>query len=206
MKPILVLFAHPAYEKSRINRRLVEAVRDLEGVTFHDLYEAYPDFQVNVAREQALLLEHEGIVFQHPFYWYSCPSLLKEWEDLVLQPGFAYGKGGEALRGKWLLSAVTTGGGSAAYGSEGINGHPVEDFLLPFRRTAVLCGMTYHPPFVVQGTHRLATEADIAPHAEAYRSLLSGLGGNGTRAPNAAPGPDAALAPDAGGAGRGETP
>ena len=66
---ILVLFAHPALEKSRVNRRLVQAVRDLDGVTLHDLYEAYPDLDIDVAREQELLTLHDVIVFQHPFYW-----------------------------------------------------------------------------------------------------------------------------------------
>jgi glutathione-regulated potassium-efflux system ancillary protein KefG len=36
---VLILFAHPALEKSRVNCRLADAVRRLDGVTFHDLYE-----------------------------------------------------------------------------------------------------------------------------------------------------------------------
>jgi hypothetical protein len=89
---VLILFAHPALEKSRVNRRLIAAVQDLENVTINDLYEQYPDFYIHVKREQELLLSHDVIVFQHPFYWYSCPALVKQWEDLVLQYGFAYGE------------------------------------------------------------------------------------------------------------------
>jgi len=84
---VLILFAHPALEKSRVNRRLVAAVQGLEGVTFHDLYEAYPDFYIDVKHEQRLLEAHDIIAFQHPLYWYSTPSLLKEWQDLVLEHG-----------------------------------------------------------------------------------------------------------------------
>jgi len=73
---ILVLFAHPALDKSRVNRVLIEGLHDLEGVTLHDLYEAYPDFGIDVAREQGLLLEHDLIVFQHPMFWYSTPAIL----------------------------------------------------------------------------------------------------------------------------------
>ncbi len=91
---ILILFAHPALEKSRVNRHLVAGVRDLPGVTFHDLYEAYPDFNILVPHEQELLEAHDVVVLQHPFYWYSTPALVKEWEDLVLQHGWAYGTGG----------------------------------------------------------------------------------------------------------------
>ena len=81
---ILVLFAHPAFEKSRVNRHLADAVRDLPGITFHDLYEEYPDFEIDVAREQSLLLAHELVVFHHPFFWYSTPPIFKQWQDLVL--------------------------------------------------------------------------------------------------------------------------
>ena len=49
MARVLVLFAHPAFQKSRIHRELVVAARRVDGVTFHDLYEAYPDFDVDVA-------------------------------------------------------------------------------------------------------------------------------------------------------------
>ena len=78
----------------------------------HDLYEAYPDFDIDVRREQELLAAHEVIVLQHPFYWYSAPALLKEWQDLVLEHGWAYGSGGTALRGKALLSAPSRPAGA----------------------------------------------------------------------------------------------
>ena len=97
---VLILFAHPALEKSRVNRRLSAAVSSLPGVTFHDLYEAYPDFDVDVRREQELLGSHDLVVLQHPFFWYSIPPLLKQWIDLVLEHGWAYGSEGKALVGK----------------------------------------------------------------------------------------------------------
>ena len=91
---ILILFAHPALEKSRVNRVLIRDIPGIEGVTFHDLYETYPDFDIDVAREQELLLAHDTIVLHHPFFWYSTPAMLKEWQDLVLEHGWAYGSGG----------------------------------------------------------------------------------------------------------------
>ena len=90
---VLVLFAHPALERSRVNRHLVEVARAVPGVKVHDLYEVYPAFNINAKREQQLLLEHDVIVFQHPFYWYSTPAILKEWQDIVLEHGWAYGAG-----------------------------------------------------------------------------------------------------------------
>ncbi|MEE8435884.1 MAG: NAD(P)H-dependent oxidoreductase [bacterium] len=175
MKKILVLFAHPAYQNSRTNRRLIEALTGAEHIRVHDLYEVYPDFHIDVGREQALLRDHDLIVFQHPLYWYSSPSLLKEWQDLVLEFGFAYGQGGTALQGKRLLSVITTGGGAEAYRPEGINRFQIGELLRPFDQTAHLCGMAYLPPFVVHATHRLASEEQIAPYAKGYRALLEAL-------------------------------
>jgi glutathione-regulated potassium-efflux system ancillary protein KefG len=171
---ILVLLAHPARRRSRANAALRAAAGEVEGVTLHDLYESYPDFLIDVDREQALLLAHDVVVFQHPVYWYSCPAILKEWMDLVLEHGFAYGRAGTALAGKVLLSAVTAGGPEATYGPEGINRHAIEEFLRPFEATARLCRMRWLPPFVVHGTH-LLDAGDLARHAEEYRLLLEAL-------------------------------
>jgi len=174
MRRILVLFAHPVLERSRVNRKLMEGVRDLDGVTIHDLYERYPTFGIDIPREQALVLEHDVIVLQHPFYWYSAPALVKEWLDLVLEHGWAYGKGGTRLKGKIMFNAVTTGGGDDAYKHEGYNRFTMRELLAPFDQTAYLCGMTYLAPFVVHGALRLAGEA-TAPAVSAYRRLLEAL-------------------------------
>jgi glutathione-regulated potassium-efflux system ancillary protein KefG len=174
MSRVLVLFAHPALEKSRVNRRLVERARALEGVGFHDLYETYPDFDVDVKREQALLLAHDTVVLHHPFYWYGTPALVKQWQDLVLEHGWAYGTGGKALRGKRLVSAITTGGSEAAYQPEGYNRFTIRQLLAPIEQTARLCGMDYPPPFVVHGTHRL-DGPEIERAAEEYGRFLSAL-------------------------------
>lgn len=170
---ILILFAHPALEKSRINRRLIRAVEGLEFVTVHDLYEHYPNFHINVKAEQALLLEHDIIVFQHPLYWYSSPAILKEWQDLVLEYGFAYGHGGVALQGKKALTAITTGGSEKAYCRQGHNYFTIRELLAPFEQTARLCGMDYLPPFVIHGTHKLSEAEDVAKHAEDYRQIIT---------------------------------
>lgn len=169
---VLVIFAHPALEKSRINKPLAAAGRAVPGVTFHDLYEAYPDFHINVSLEQALLRAHDIVVFHHPFFWYSCPALLKEWMDLVLEYGFAYGPGGDALHGKTLVSALTTGGPAHAYARAGYNHFTMAELLAPFEQTALLCGMKWLPPFVVQGTIRLTDPAVIAEHAADYARFL----------------------------------
>lgn len=174
MARVLILFAHPALEKSRIHAALVRSVPPLPNLTFHDLYEAYPNFDVDIAHEQKLLIDHDLIVFQHPLFWYSTPPLMKQWIDLVLEHGWAYGSQGTALRGKQMLSLLSAGGGEAAYQHEGYNRFTLRELLAPIEQTAYLCGMDYLPPYVIHGTHRMSAE-DIAAAAADYAHLLTAL-------------------------------
>lgn len=171
---VLILFAHPRFEQSRTNKVLVGHIPQSPHITFHDLYEAYADFNINVDREQELLLAHDIIIWHHPFYWYSAPPLLKQWIDMVLAFKWAYGPGGEALKGKCILNAITSGGPREVYQQGGRNRYSVPEFLRPFEQTARLCHMRYLPPFAVQGTHRLSEEA-LADAGKLYKLLLNTL-------------------------------
>ena len=175
---LLILFAHPAFHKSRVNQLLLSSVQSLAGVTVNDLYESYPHFHIDVPREQALLREHDVIIFQHPFYWYSSPAMLKQWEDLVLEHGFAYGKNGTQLHGKLFLTAITTGGPKSSYQRGGYNYFTIREFLTPFEQTARLCGMTYLPPFVVPGVLWMEDEAQLQTYGSVYRRALEALRDN----------------------------
>ena len=86
----------------------MDAANETGDVTVVDEYAAYPDFKINVEHEQELIETHDRIVLQFPFYWYSSPALLKQWEDDVIKAGWAYG-GGRALEGKEFMLAVSTG-------------------------------------------------------------------------------------------------
>jgi glutathione-regulated potassium-efflux system ancillary protein KefG len=172
---ILILFAHPLFEKSRVHKNLVKHLP--EGVTFHDLYELYPEFDIDIEKEKALLLEHDIIVWQHPLYWYSCPPILKQWIDMVLEAGWAYGPGGTALKGKTILQVLSTGGAQSTYTPEGYHQYTLREFLPPFVRTAGLCNMGYLPPFVVHGSHRV-TDEETAIQGKALCQILEYLGNN----------------------------
>jgi glutathione-regulated potassium-efflux system ancillary protein KefG len=171
---ILVLFAHPALEKSRVNQVMARAIQDLDGVTFRDLYEDYPEFDIDVRREQETLEAHDIVVLQHPFFWYSTPAILKQWQDLVLEHGWAYGRSGTALHGKQVLSVITTGGREVAYQKDGYNRFTMRELLAPIEQTAHLCGMEYLPPFVVHGTHGMKPP-EMDANARDYRRALEAL-------------------------------
>lgn len=168
---ILLLYAHPAAHRSRINRQLWQHVRDLPGVCARDLYELYPDFDIDTGAEQALLRTVRLVVLQHPIYWYSLPPLLKEWMDTVLTRGFAYGEGGDALQGKDLLQVVSSGGRAEAYRTGATHGYPLPELLRPIEQTAIFCGMNYLPPLVLHGSGTHSDE-QVRTHAARYRDTL----------------------------------
>ena len=175
MKKVLVIFAHPARSRSKINNALQAAIAGLENVTINDLYAAYPDFLIDVEKEQQLCADHDVIIFQHPFYWYSTPAIMKEWLDLVLEHGWAYGSKGKALQGKHILQALSGGGDDASYQQNGYNEFTISELTSPFRATAKLCNMTWLPPFTVLGIHRGLPEGQIQAHAEDYRRAVIAL-------------------------------
>lgn len=171
---ILILFAHPAFQKSRVNRRMIRQVSGLQDVHIHDLYEAYPEFDIDVSNEQELMDGSDLIVFQYPFFWFSTPAIIKEWLDLVLEHGWAYGSKGKALQGKTVMLAITTGGRESAYGNQGLNRYSMREFLRPLEQTARLCGMHFLPPFIVHGTHQM-TDDTIEQHAADYLHTIKAL-------------------------------
>jgi glutathione-regulated potassium-efflux system ancillary protein KefG len=175
---LLVVLAHPAMERSRANKAMTEAVQDAPGVTLLDLYELYPDFVIDVRAEQKRLVSHDIVVVQFPVYWYSTPALLKEWFDLVWLHGFAYGRGGVALKGKRMVVACSTGGDERAYQAAGANRFTIEEFLRPLEQTAALCGMHWLEPFVLHAS-AAKSQAAIAREAKAYRRRLIELARGG---------------------------
>mgnify|MGYP001765530562 CR=1 FL=1 len=162
---IRLVAAHPNWAESRVNRRLAEAARALPRVELLDLYGRYPDYAIDVPREQAALADKRLLVLLHPVHWYALPALAKLWIDEVFSHGWAYGHDGTALQGKDFWLVASTGGPAESYRPEGYNRFGFEAFLPPLVQTANLCGMRFLPPQVIHGAHRLdeaALEAEVA--------------------------------------------
>ncbi|MEM0964716.1 MAG: NAD(P)H-dependent oxidoreductase [Verrucomicrobiota bacterium] len=165
------LVFHPALQESRVNRIWKEQLEKSGKIaTSRDLYVEYPDFQMDVKREQQLLREHDRIVFQFPFYWYSSPPLLKKWLDDVLTYGFAYGNKGKQLQGKDLQLILSAGGQQKFYSGFDIYA-TLYDLLRPFQLTANLCQMNYMiPVWMVQADS--ATEETIREHGNRWIEII----------------------------------
>lgn len=175
MKKVLVLYAHPSQRWSEVNAPLFAAAQQVDSVTAVDLYAEYPAFNIDVNQEQRRLLEHDVIIFQFPLYWYSTPSILKEWQDLVLEYGFAYGPNATALKDKLFLCVVTAGGKEEAYKKDGYHQMTVRDLLRPLERTAAVTGMHYLPPLALFDARTAKEENRIDLHVRQYRQLLNAL-------------------------------
>jgi putative NADPH-quinone reductase len=175
MKKVLNLFAHPGQRHSTVNVKLADAVKTIDQITHVDLYARYPRFNIDIDAEQQALLEHDIIVLQFPVFWYSMPSLLKEWLDLVLEFGFAYGAQGNKLAGKWMLPVLTAGGMQDTYQTSGSNRHTIRELFSPLEQTAHLCQMTYIPPMVLFGSLGAKTEDRLEPHIKQYRDVMLAL-------------------------------
>ncbi|MEM9102858.1 MAG: NAD(P)H-dependent oxidoreductase [Pseudomonadota bacterium] len=172
---ILLLFAHPSQSQSEVNLPLFQASAKVEGVTAVDLYAEYPTNRINIDREQERLLAHDTLIFQFPMYWYSTPPILKEWQDLVLEYGFAYGAGGTALHGKSFMCSFTAGGPEVAYGKGGLNNFTVRELLRPLEQTAMLTGMHFHPPFALFGARTALEENRLDVHIQQWVKVLEML-------------------------------
>ncbi len=167
----LVLAAHPNWRDSRVNARLLAAARQVPGVRAQDLYGIYPDYDIDVAAEQALASASPLIVLLHPVQWYSMPALLKLWLDEVLTYGWAYGPGGTALQGKGLWLVATTGSPESSYHPGSYNRYFFDAFLPPYEQTAALCGMRFLPPLLLYGANR-ASEEEVASHVQVFQRRL----------------------------------
>lgn len=175
MARLVVYYAHPGHKYSHVNRYMAQAASRLEEISFVDLYREYPRFDINVNVEQRRLLDHDVLMFQFPLFWYSTPSILKEWQDIVLEHGFAYGTDGDKLEGKRMMLAVTAAGPEDAYASGGYQHYPLRDFLRPLEQTARLCGMRFSSPYALYSALKAPSEGEVEPHVEGYRRLLEAI-------------------------------
>ena len=175
MANLIIYYAHPAYKYSQVNRFMAKAAEAVDGISFVDLYRDYPRFDIDVDVEQQRLLDHDVVLFQFPIFWYSTPSIVKEWQDLVLEHGFAYGAGGDKLEGKRMMLAVTAAGPEDAYSAGGYQQYPLREFLRPLEQTARLCHMKFSAPYVLYAALRAPSAGAVGPHIEGYERLLAAI-------------------------------
>jgi putative NADPH-quinone reductase len=157
----LVIVVHPNLKESKVNKRWLEELKKYNHiVNIHQLHEVYPDEKFDVKREQDLLLKHDYIFFQFPFYWFSYPPLLKKWMDEVLTYGFSYGNSPEdfKLEGKSFGAIVSTGIDESDYSIKGRYQHTLDELLLPFELTCKYIHTNMLPLFKLTSADSVSEE------------------------------------------------
>ena len=149
----LVILAHPNFAQSVANKAVIgHLTRSGLDVEIRDIAALYPDYRIDAAAEQQALLRHQTVLFQYPLYWYNMPAILKQYFDSVFTYGFAYGTGGDKLKGKNFVASITVGSPEQDYRADG---------------DAHFTQMRYIDPFYFHGTSpALYSREEIQSKAE----------------------------------------
>ncbi|MCE3036700.1 NAD(P)H-dependent oxidoreductase [Helicobacter sp. faydin-H20] len=136
----LILFAHTFWKDSKVNKALLESAKSLNDITIHNISTTYSDGNINIPAEIELLNQADKIIFQFPLFWFSVPSLLKEWQDRVLT-AILYGENKDLLKGKKFQIITTLGGAESSY--DGHHKVTLEEILKPIYHALKYCGCEY---------------------------------------------------------------
>ncbi|SNR15693.1 NAD(P)H-dependent oxidoreductase [Tenacibaculum jejuense] len=163
----LVIVTHPNIEDSKVNKKWINELKnDPSTYTIHSIYEVYPSLNFNVANEQSLIEKFDEIIFQFPLHWFSTPYALKKYIDEVFTYGWAFGEGGDKIKGKKIGLAISTGGSEEHYKAP--NGIPLEDLLNDVILTFRFCGAEFTNLHRLYGAMFNPDEAVLEENTKAY--------------------------------------
>ena len=172
---VLVILAHPDFEKSVANKKVVDELKNSSlAIEVRNIQDLYPDYRIDIQAEQEALLRHQTIVFQYPFYWYNMPAILKHWFDVVFEYQFAYGSKGDKLSGKNFIPSFTVGSSEDSYNVLGFQHFRVYEFCKNLEQTALFAQMNYIDPIYFHGTSLTAgySESEIKRNAKQHAEKL----------------------------------
>ena len=186
MKNILIVSGHTDLNDSFANRKIIEKLQKLIPQAEFDLLDKlYPDYRIDVKKEQKKLIKADVIVLQFPTFWYSCPSIMRRWFEDVLVYGFSHGSTGKALAGKKLLASFTTGSPAELYQHGALQNYTIDEFLPPFKQLANLCSMEWVDNYIwtdgvsysVRNDENKIKEMEekVAKHVDKLVDLLNSL-------------------------------
>lgn len=173
MKTLLIL-SHPDFKNSRVNKALINAAREIEGVEIRHLDEIYGDHSrgFDIKKEQELASKADRIVFQFPMYWLFTPAMLKGYIDEIFTRGWAYGDG-KKLVGKELQIVVSSGASEAEFHHQGSVRSPIGEVLFNLNSMSNYCGMKFNKIFHIAGTINM-NDDELGAYVRRYTQMLKG--------------------------------
>lgn len=182
MKNILIISGHPDLKKSFANKEILKLIsQQIPAAEHRTLDTLYPDYGINVLKEQQCLVSADIIVLQFPLFWYGVPSLMKKWMEDVFVYGFSHGSQGSKLSGKRIIFSFTSGASEEMYRPGGMQNYFIEDFMPPLKQFATLCGMECTGYIYTGGLSYIADSAQqrakmlprVRQHAERLLAKIS---------------------------------
>lgn len=167
-----LLYAHPYGRHSYVNQYLIKAIQSVPNLEVVDLYQAFPDFYINVQQQQRQLQKNAVIILQFPIQAGFPPALLVQYLHKIFCQGWAFGvnkqqQPTQALANKTLFVVLS--------GVEAESVPSSADLVLPpLRQLASRCGMHFAPPILVPPRHLLA-ESELSLLASQYQQDLQNL-------------------------------
>ncbi len=171
----LVIAVHPDLREVAHTQRMVDrAAGSLDpDITIHSLYAEYPDEKIDVRYEQALLRDHDRIVFGVPHLLVQLAPAVEEVVRRSLFLRWAYGLGGHTLEGKEFGIAISAFTLDAAIPARRFGGGtPSRELTWPFEATVHRVGGIFLPPFVLTGVAHV-TDAELAASGVSYLRYLT---------------------------------
>lgn len=169
---ISLLYAHPYAQHAPQEQQVLETVKQWPGLELRQLYQLYPDFYIDVALEQKMLLHSRAIILHYPMQLGLPPALLVQYLHKVFHYGWAYGQeeAGQvagALQGKkiWVVTHAVASQQDPCY---------LQEMLSPLHQLALCCGLQWLTPLLLPD---LIDSVAVESAAGLFRQGLEQLSG-----------------------------
>lgn len=171
----LVVIAHPDIDASVVHRHWREALlQNPERFQVRDLYQAYPDGELNVTQERALIAAHGDLVLQFPIGRGSAPPLanplLSQWQAVFAPQGAS---ADTLFHQRNFSMAVTADVAGMRPGRQDTYRRRLQQFLFPFEMNALSANARYRDFFAVYGASPRAESGELAQSVRDYLHFLS---------------------------------
>lgn len=147
MKTVIIV-SHPVIQSSSMQQFLMETVTSCkeEVVVRHidTILKQNNTGHFDKQVELAVIQEANRIIFQFPFYWYSCPAVMKQWIDEVMDHKLIQQFGRKQFG---IVTAV--GVSKDKYVAGGREQFTIDELLRPFQALACTMGWEYLPVMAI---------------------------------------------------------